>query len=337
MEVCDKQRICISNYAIVQQTNMRQEFQRILQGYQNAYLQKYADNPIAKLIRTNVPAELRNLLEDEQRYIVKGSAGAGNWTNIPWIAIFDILITKSAQSGYYPVFIFKEDMSGFYLSINQGVTDIKEKYKKEAIQVLKIKAEDYRAQLGSTPLNFPELNISIKKIGNKSILANLYEAGNIFAKYYDAENIPSDEMLRRDIFEILKIYELLSYNEVSTPSDMQGEYEESQFTGYENLQRFRFHKRIERNNILSKKVKLAQGYSCKACEINFEQAYGEIGKHFIEAHHLVPISTLLKEKVLLDVRKDFTVLCSNCHSMIHKLKDPSDLPLLIDILRCNGM
>ncbi len=60
----------------------------------------------------------------------KGSAGAGNWSATPWIAILDILITDTPQSGYYPVFLFRDDMSGFYLSLNQGVTDIRLKYKR---------------------------------------------------------------------------------------------------------------------------------------------------------------------------------------------------------------
>jgi 5-methylcytosine-specific restriction enzyme A len=65
-----------------------------------------------------------------------------------------------------------------------------------------------------------------------------------------------------------------------------------------------------------------------ACGLNFEQIYGILGKNFIEAHHLRPITKLTGERVELDARTDFTVLCSNCHSMIHRLDDPSDLKLL---------
>jgi 5-methylcytosine-specific restriction protein A len=316
---------------------MKEEFQQILLEYKDAYNEQYTGHPLANLIRQEIPQRLFKTIGDEKRYLIKGSAGAGNWTTIPWIAIFDILITTTAQSGYYPVFLFREDMSGLYLSLNQGVTEIKEKYKKDAKQVLKIKAEDYRAQLGNIPANFSELVINLKDKDSRSNLASLYEAGNIFAKFYDSKNLPTEELIIKDIFEILKIYELLSYNEITPPANVESEYEESKFIGYENLQKFRFHKRIERNNQLSKKVKLIQGYTCKACGINFEEVYGEIGKFFIEAHHLTPISNLVGNKVLLDVRKDFTVLCSNCHSMIHKLDDPSNLDLLISILRHNGL
>jgi 5-methylcytosine-specific restriction protein A len=46
--------------------------------------------------------------------------------------------------------------------------------------------------------------------------------------------------------------------------------------------------------------------------------YGEVGKGFIEAHHLTPLYSLKGQKVTLDPRRDFSVLCSNCHRMIHR-------------------
>lgn len=80
----------------------------------------------------------------------------------------------------------------------------------------------------------------------------------------------------------------------------------------------RIHKRIERNKKLSNKVKKLKGYTCEACAFNFEKRYGEIGKGFIEAHHLTPFSALRGERIALDPVKDFAVLCSNCHKMIHR-------------------
>jgi hypothetical protein len=55
---------------------------------------------------------------------------------------------------------------------------------------------------------------------------------------------------------------------------------------------------------------------------------GAIGKGFIEAHHLKPISTLEEGvAVTYDVAADFAVLCANCHRMIHRSDDPSNLSL----------
>jgi len=46
----------------------------------------------------------------------------------------------------------------------------------------------------------------------------------------------------------------------------------------------------------------------------------------VEAHHLKPIATLEEGvAVTYDVAADFAVLCANCHRMIHRTDDPSDL------------
>lgn len=315
---------------------MKEFFQNILSDYPEAYGQQLTNHPLANLIRKDLPDAIKKVISDDKRFLVKGSAGAGNWTAIPWVAIFDILITNTAQSGYYPVYLFRDDMSGFYLSLNQGVTELKEKYKSDAKHVLKLRAQDFRAQLGVIPSNFSKIEIDLKKLNTtRSELPRLYEAGNIFAKYYSTYNLPTNEQLHTDLFEMLKLYETLSYNELSPMSQAEKENDESRFIGYEDLRKFRFHKRIERNSQLSKKVKELQGYSCKACKMNFIDEYGTLGENFIEAHHLIPISKLENEKISLDIRKDFTVLCSNCHSMIHRLEDPSNLELLIKLINEN--
>jgi 5-methylcytosine-specific restriction protein A len=313
---------------------MKEHFQNILDDYSVAYNEDISKHPLAKVLTDTIPKLIASSLIEKERYIIKGSAGAGNWTVTPWIAIFDILVTNTAQSGYYPVFLFRDDMSGFYLSLNQGVTEIKQKYKKEAKQVLKVKAEDYRAQLNIIPSAFDKLEIKLKNSKTtKSSLPSLYEAGNVIAKFYSAYDIPESTQLRLDILEMLKIYEVLSYNEGLPSTQGEIENDEQDFKGYEDLRKFRFHKRIERNVQLSKKVKKAQGFTCKACYMNFKKVYGVLGNDFIEAHHLIPIAKLSKEKIQLDVKKDFVVLCSNCHSMIHKLSDPSNLSELRQIIK----
>lgn len=282
-----------------------------------------------------LPDTIKDALLDNERYIVKGSAGKGRWSANPWVAIFDILITQTAQSGYYPVYLFREDMSGFYLSLNQGVTEIKDKYKRDARQVLKMRAEDFRAQIGLQSGVFKLYDIKLRSNKNASSdLSKLYEAGNIIAKYYSVYKLPDDDELQADINEMMRIYEHLSYNE-GLPS-FQAEIEnDEESKGIEDIRRFRFHKRIERNTKLSQKVKKLQGYICKACGFDFKKMYGVLGANFIEAHHLKPLSKLTGNKVELDARTDFVVLCSNCHSMIHKLDDPSKLDYLKQLIISN--
>jgi hypothetical protein len=62
-------------------------------------------------------------------------------------------------------------------------------------------------------------------------------------------------------------------------------------------------------------------YRCEACEMAFEERYGEIGKDFIEVHHKTAIATGTRETEV----EDLALLCSNCHRMIHKTDNISDI------------
>ncbi|MBL8125883.1 MAG: HNH endonuclease [Pyrinomonadaceae bacterium] len=61
------------------------------------------------------------------------------------------------------------------------------------------------------------------------------------------------------------------------------------------------------------------GVDCKGCEINFEKTYGPLGKDFIHVHHTVPVSQYEKSRKV-DIRNEMTVLCPNCHAMVHRNK-----------------
>jgi hypothetical protein len=58
------------------------------------------------------------------------------------------------------------------------------------------------------------------------------------------------------------------------------------------------------------------GRSCKVCGFNFEALYGERGRDYIEVHHLRPVFP--GRKATVHPETDMTVLCSNCHRMIHR-------------------
>lgn len=76
----------------------------------------------------------------------------------------------------------------------------------------------------------------------------------------------------------------------------------------------------ERNQTLRKIAVSLHGTSCKVCGFYFGLFYGERGVDYIEVHHLNPLSRIKTEH---DVKPetDMTVLCSNCHRMIHRKRD----------------
>ena len=100
--------------------------------------------------------------------------------------------------------------------------------------------------------------------------------------------------------------------------------------------KYAFHRKIERNRTAAKQAKKFHGTVCQACDLVFAGLYGAIGEGFIEAHHLKAISTL-EEGVAVhyDIAEDFAVLCSNCHRMIHRTADPSNLAAFQALLQSN--
>lgn len=91
----------------------------------------------------------------------------------------------------------------------------------------------------------------------------------------------------------------------------------------------------ERNPILRRLAILIHGVTCKACGITFNDVYGEHGKGFIHVHHLKPISEFDGPQKV-DPETDLTVLCPNCHAMVHRYKSKTlSLAELQSIIQSN--
>jgi 5-methylcytosine-specific restriction enzyme A len=83
---------------------------------------------------------------------------------------------------------------------------------------------------------------------------------------------------------------------------------------------YKLHKVRERDRriIEAKKKKVLKEMGelkCEVCEFDFEKTYGDLGKGYIECHHIIPLSNFqVNKETKLD---DLALLCSNCHRMIH--------------------
>jgi len=58
--------------------------------------------------------------------------------------------------------------------------------------------------------------------------------------------------------------------------------------------------------------------SCEVCGFDFKDFYGDIGIGFTECHHNIPISEMDgSQKTRLS---DLSIICSNCHRIIHRTR-----------------
>ena len=104
-------------------------------------------------------------------------------------------------------------------------------------------------------------------------------------------------------------------------------------TALEGLRSERLVAHFERNPKLRAAAISIHGTTCLACDFNFAAIYGSCGKDYIEVHHLVPVSRMT-EPSTVNPRTDMTVLCSNCHRMVHRSREkPLSLQELVDLVR----
>lgn len=89
--------------------------------------------------------------------------------------------------------------------------------------------------------------------------------------------------------------------------------------------------RYERSEINRAACIEIHGCRCKVCGFDFEDVYGEIGRGFIEVHHIEMVSRL-EAGTVLDPEMDLVPLCSNCHSMAHRRSPPYSVQELKNIL-----
>ncbi|MEA9357258.1 HNH endonuclease [Bacteriovorax sp. PP10] len=109
---------------------------------------------------------------------------------------------------------------------------------------------------------------------------------------------------------------------------LKGNYREGKSSEY-------ISKKYERDENARKECLRIRGVICLACEIDFQEKYGKIGKGFIHVHHVIPLSERDAE-YSPDPATDLIPLCPNCHAMIHKLGKPYSLEELIKILKLNN-
>ena len=71
--------------------------------------------------------------------------------------------------------------------------------------------------------------------------------------------------------------------------------------------------------------------SCEVCGFDFVEVYGDHGYGFIECHHTKPVSELMVgERTKIS---DLSLVCSNCHRMIHKKRPWLSVKELKDVIR----
>lgn len=120
----------------------------------------------------------------------------------------------------------------------------------------------------------------------------------------------------QDIVRLLKIYKR-SENLLEIMTNDIKALEIENDNRVEGSQKMYLINTYERNPKNRKRAIEIHGLDCIVCGFNFEKTYGDLGKDFIEVHHLTPLNKLEKATEI-DPLTDLVPLCANCHRMVHR-------------------
>ena len=182
--------------------NLRQLFTEIASGWEQAKNEQFTGHPIATLLRQDLIKAIEKKLQSPTKFLIKASAGAGNWADVPWLSILNPAITESTQSGIYPVYLFRSDGSGIYLSLGFGTTELKKQY---GTAQAKQKAEELRNSIRGSDNRLKDWDQKVD-LRSSTTLGKSYEWASAGAKFYPLDNMPDEVTLTSDLKELLDIY-----------------------------------------------------------------------------------------------------------------------------------
>jgi 5-methylcytosine-specific restriction enzyme A len=150
----------------------------------------------------------------------------------------------------------------------------------------------------------------------------------IFLEFKD--DVSKLRKVSKTILEVIETDETFETSDVD--DDVEFETQEGQL-----LTRTHRYRERDRKIVLKKKNKTLKetgSLQCEVCEFDFRERYGDHGDGFIECHHTKPVSEInVGEKTTLD---DLSLVCSNCHRMIHRHRPWLKIDELKNLLGLGG-
>jgi hypothetical protein len=191
-------------------TRIKTAFDNVLSNYQRARRKPFGREPTLWKVFEDLLKHLEYYVTNHLTLKIKWSVGKGDWARVPWIAIPDERETKSTRHGVYPVYLFREDLSGVYIALNQGIGVLKNKQgAPESRRILGERAEQMRRDAPAVQ-DLKNAGFSVDNridLHTSGELKKDYEASIISYKLYRRGEIPNDATLVNDLEQLLVAYD----------------------------------------------------------------------------------------------------------------------------------
>ncbi len=189
---------------------LRGLLEEVLGGYLNARTsgQFGTTHPMWRLFGTLAEElALTSPIRGRSTIRVKKSVGTGGWAAVPWIAFLDGRETTTTRRGVYPCYLFRSDMAGVYLTLMQGVSDVRAQLGPLAAGPALVSRAEFLAQKHCQRMLRRGFALDRSISLGASGLAADYEAGTIAHKFYATGGLPCDDLLVADLEAVLESYD----------------------------------------------------------------------------------------------------------------------------------
>ena len=160
--------------------------ERFMSEYTQARLEKFSGaHPVVMTLRSlEEKIATSGPLMTRPDVKIKGSVGVGNWAAAPWLALLDSRVTSTTLTGVYPVLLFREDMTGVYVTVAQGTQELKQQGRAHMLSELEATASRVRKL---TTLDLTERSfVSDEDVSlGAGSLARDYASSTIVHKFYE--------------------------------------------------------------------------------------------------------------------------------------------------------
>lgn len=133
-----------------------------------------------------------------KNYSIKSHPGQGGWASVPWIEI-------SRRKDVYVTYLFKADCSGVYLSLQQKADGMS---KSKLIETTSKLRNSIKNISNYNEFTFDEIDLG-KGVSGSAVK---YKYSNIISKYYSKETLPSNDVIKSELYKLLDIYDKWQLN-----------------------------------------------------------------------------------------------------------------------------
>lgn len=191
-------------------TRIKNGFDSILSNYLRARENPFGRDDALWKVFKDLLKQLEHYVSSRPTLKIKWGVGKGRWAHVPWIALLDERETKSTSHGVFSVFLFRADLSGVYLALNQGIARLaKTDGVRESRRKLRERADQLRRDMPSLQ-TLTKVGFSIDHridLHSSDELAKNYEASIVGYKLYPRSEIPNDADLLNDLEQLLVAYD----------------------------------------------------------------------------------------------------------------------------------